>query len=230
MTPSQARPRQMSAREARVKRRIASCLAPAVLALPCACASDDVGTEPKPSAQTSTSAAEKRSRSKPDPGAICADFERRVTVIYTIHAEPTTAGQELWVTLRVRNGLSRRLQIGIGGAVGVTEASEGFAPLLLWGGSSADTVIVQGGTDRTYPVYAFLQRSNGSLDGPLPVPKGARVSGVAAYAGFGSCDFSARMSAPRGLVVGDPEESWVLPTGRAAIRQHNAIVRRAMVR
>ena len=217
----------MTTRQGRVRGKIATCLAPALLALPCACASDDARTEPKPTAQSSTSATEKPSRTKPDP---CDEAERRVSMTYTIHAKPTAAGEELWVTLRVRNGLSRELWITIGGAVGVTEASEGFAPLLLWGGSSADTVIVRGGTDRTYPVYAFLQRSNGSLDGPLPVPKGARVSGVAAYAAFGRCDVAARMSAPRGLVVGHPEPSWVLPTGREAVRQHNAIVGRAIDR
>jgi len=218
----------MTTRQGRVKGKIATCLAPAVLALPCACASDDAGTEPKPTAQSSTSAAEKGSRTKPEPGAFCADVERRVTVTYTIHAKPTTAGQELWVTLRVRNGLARRLVIVIGGAVGVTEASKGLAPVLMWGASSADTIFVRGGTDRTYPVYAFSPTSNRSLDGPLPVPEGARVSGAAANADVGSCDLAARMSAPRGLVVGHPEASWVLPTGREATRQHNAIVRRAI--
>jgi hypothetical protein len=215
-----------------IKRKLATCLAPAVLALPCACASDDAGTEPKPTAPSSTPAAEKGSRTKPEPGAFCAEVERRVTVNYTIHAKPTTAGQELWVTLRVRNGLSRRLAISIGGAVGVTEASEGIAPVLIWGGSSADYVLVRGGTDRTYPVYAYLNASNfkGSLDGPLPVPEDARVTGVAASAWFDSCDLPPRVSAPRGLVVGHPEASWVLPTGREATRQHNAIVRRAMGR
>jgi hypothetical protein len=220
----------MTSRRGRVRGKIAICLAPALLALPCACASDDAGSDPKPSAQSSTPTAAEGSRTKPEPGSVCADVARRVSVAYTIHAEPTTAGQGLWATLRVRNGLSRQLWIGIGGAVGVTEASEGFAPLLIWGGSSADTVIVRGGTDRTYPVYAYLQNPSGSFDGPLPVPTGARVIGVAAHAGFGSCELVARVSAPRGLVVGHPEPSWVLPTGRAATRQQNAIVRRAMAR
>ena len=158
----------MTTRQGRVRGKIATCLAPALLALPCACASDDAGTELKPTALSSTSSAEKPSRTKPNPAAFCAEAERRVSMTYTIHARPTAAGEELWVTLRVRNGLSRELWITIGGAVGVTEASEGFVPLLLWGGSSADTVIVRGGTDRTYPVYAFCRGRTGAWMGRCP--------------------------------------------------------------
>lgn len=157
----------------------------------------------------------------------CAAVEKQSKVTYTIHTRPTTAGQELWVTLTVHNGLSQRVDVQIGGALGVTEVNPGAAPLLLWGGSSADLIRV-GPEDRSTHevVSAGPQR--------LSIPVTARVSGISAYAlllpargADDGCSTRARVNAPGGLVVAHPDGSWVLPTGAKAVRQQNAIYRRA---
>lgn len=211
-----------------------ACIAALMLAAACG---QSARREPSPAGESSMPSPEQATADAPTGGETrrraprkvdaCAGVEKPATVIYTIHTRPTTAGKELWVTLTVHNGLSRGLYVQVGGALGVTEVNPGTAPLVLWGGSSADVIKIRPDGEWTHEVVSAGPQ-------PLSIPATARVSGISAYAslfpvrGRGHvCSAPARVKAPRGLVVGHPDGNWVLPTGRQSVRQHNAIYRQA---
>jgi len=163
------------------------------------------GDRPTVAAKPAHSPSPTASHTKKNP---CAKVHG-VRATYVVHSEPTATGQQIWLTLRLRNKGDASWNGETAGELFVSDPDPGqAAPVIEWGGSSEDGIGVRGHATSTHQVLNIAGRK-------LKASRTARVTLLGEYTQVWGhhvrgCNLPAHMRAPKHLVVAHPDGRWFL--------------------
>jgi hypothetical protein len=142
----------------------------------------------------------------------CRQVRDAVTLTYRVRREWTSAGQRLWLVLKIENRLGRGVYGETGGALAVTGPAPRKQRAILWGASSADGFEVRRHSTTRKAIYNVVgDKLRASRNAKLALLGVSTNLVFVDHAGrFSGCRLPARIRAPRCLDPRHPEGSWFL--------------------